>query len=182
MKSSKSVKSKQLLLSGLVALVLIAGYYRWTTDGKNAVVPVINEALPEKTDTVKKIETDKANDGESEKMDYFEKSKYDRDLTRSESVAMLQDFSEESMNDEERKKNQEKISLAAVRSEKENVIENLVISKGFEDCVVFMNDDMINVVVKTDKLDAKSANQIKDIILSQTDYKSSQIRLSSKKD
>lgn len=219
MKASKNIKGRQILMSGLVALVLIAGYYRWTTDTGDKSRPVASDALPkeaenalskeaegksEKAEGVKKIEVnggDKENkenaDGnsgnssdneasatsgseENGEMSYFERSKYERDLNRSEALAMLQETNEGS-SEEEKKRLQEKITAAAARSESEGIIEKLVISKGFKDCVVFMDDNVIDIVVDADKLEAKSANQIKDIVLSHTDYKPQQIRISTSK-
>ena len=184
MKASKSIKSKQILLSALVALVLIAGYYRWTKDSLTETLPVAVDTLPEsenksQKDTETKSETEKTT-AEEEKADYFEKSRYERDLARSEAIAVLNQMSEENQSDETRRKNEKEISDNIKKTQQETSIENLIISKGFKNCVVFIEDSAVNVVVKADKLDSKSANQIKDIVLSQTDFKASQIRISNK--
>ena len=181
MKSSKSIKSKQLLLSGLVALVLIAGYYRWTLDTDEGVVPVISDAVPENTE-IEKIETLDSDITESvdAKLSYFEKSKYDRDLKRSQSVASLQEIVDSEEEEEKKEEIKKEISNVAKRAEKESVLENLIISKGFEECVVFMDDGSLSIVVKADTLDEKKVNQIKDIVLSKTDYKAHQLIISSK--
>lgn len=176
MKASKSIRSKQILLSALVALVLIAGYYRWTKDAGLEAMPVVS-------DTVPKIETESENESEKnvkENADFFEKSKYDRDYARSEAIAVLNQLAEEDISEEDRKNNEKEISENVKISQTETTIENLVISKGFKNCVVFIEDNGINVVVQAEKLDSKSVNQIKDIILSQTDLKASQIRISNK--
>ncbi len=174
MKNSKSIKGKQILLLGLVALVLVAGYYRWTVDTGGETVPVISESIDNE---IEKIDVEENTD---EDMNYFEKSKYDRDLKRSESISMLQDAANEDTDGTVSEEVEKKITEAAVRSEKESIIENLIISKGFNECVVFMDDDIINIVVEAENLDIKSVNQIKDIILTQTDYKAPQIRISAK--
>lgn len=177
MKASKSIKSKQIMLSALVALVLVAGYYRWTKDAQDTV-PVTGDTLP-------KIETNGKENAEnsetaSEEADFFEKSKYDRDLARSEAIAALNQLSEEDISEEEKAKNEEIVSANMEKSQKEAAIENLVIAKGFENCVVFIEDSGISVVVKADSLDSQSANQIKDIVLGQTDFKASQIKISNR--
>lgn len=177
MKASKSIKSKQILLSGLVALVLIAGYYRWTKDSGLDTLPVASDTLP-KIETESEFNED--NEHTLEEADFFEKSKYDRDFARSEAIAVLNQLSEENTSEDERIKNEKEISDNLEKSQTETVIENLVISKGFKNCVVFIEDSGINVVVQAEKLDSKSANQIKDIVLSQTDFKASEIRISSK--
>ena len=112
--------------------------------------------------------------------DFFEKSKYDRDFARSEAIAVLNQISDENISEEKKEENEKEIAKNVEKSQKETAIENLVISKGFKNCVVFMEDDGINVVVQAEKLDSKSANQIKDIVLNQTDFKASQVRISSK--
>ena len=168
MKASKSIKSKQILLSGLVALVLIAGYYRWTKDTSFETAPVVSDTLPQDVSDI------------SIEEDFFEKSKYDRDFARSEAIAVLNQISDENISEEKKEENEKEIAKNVEKSQKETAIENLVISKGFKNCVVFMEDDGINVVVQAEKLDSKSANQIKDIVLNQTDFKASQVRISSK--
>lgn len=186
MKSSKSIKSKQLLLSGLVALVLIAGYYRWTLDAEKSVVPVMSDAVPENTqieeiEKIEKIEMVNPDTTEyEEQLSYFEKSKYDRDLKRSQTVSSLQEIVDSEEEEEKKEETRKEISDAAKRAEKESVIENLIISKGFENCVVFMEDDSVSIVVKADTLDEKKVNQIKDIVLSKTEYKAHQLVISSK--
>ena len=178
MKGSKNFKGKQILLSGLVALVLVAGYYRWTVDEKGKTIEVINEINPVSEESIESSETfSNISAGET---NYFDKSKYERDLARSESIETLRILSEDEENDEKVKETENKISEIALRGEKESVIENLIIAKGFSDCVVFIEDNSLSVVVKADSLDKSAVNKIKDIVLTQTDFKSSQIRISSK--
>lgn len=172
MKASKNIKGKQILLSGLIALVLVAGYYRWTINQNDEALPVSVGRLDVEEDGTKSTFNNNA--------DYFEKSKYDRDYARSEAIALLNQMSEENISEEDRKKNEEKISKNVEKSQTETAIESLILSKGFENCVAFVDDDGISVVVKAEKLDSKSANQIKDIILSQSDFKAHQIKISSK--
>ena len=50
----KGVRGKQILVSGLALLVMVAGYYRWTVDKDAESVAVMNEAQPsdEKVDKI----------------------------------------------------------------------------------------------------------------------------------
>lgn len=178
MKNSKNVKGKQILLSALVALVLIAGYYRWSIDSGKAV-QVSGDAIP-KIDVADKgkASDNKSNNPEKEgeskdEMGYFEKSRYERELSRSNTLSMAEDTDDKEI--------KEKISAEMKKNEKENIIESLIKAKGFEDCIVFFDDSGVSVVVKCDKLDSKSVNQIKDIVISKTNCKASDIRISSKK-
>ena len=70
-----SVKGKQILVGGLVVLVAVAGYYRWTAENKPTNVAV--ESTEEETVPVMST-------AESEKESYFTAARKDRDSSRSE--------------------------------------------------------------------------------------------------
>ena len=61
----------------------------------------------------------------------------------------------------------------------EGQIENLVIAKGYADCVAFMGENSISVVVSAaeDGLQTEDVAKITDIVLSETDYTAGQIKI-----
>lgn len=61
----------------------------------------------------------------------------------------------------------------------ESQIENLVVAKGYADCVAFMGENSISVVVSAaeDGLQTEDVAKITDIVLSETDYTASQIKV-----
>ena len=61
----------------------------------------------------------------------------------------------------------------------EGQIENLVIAKGYADCVAFMGENSISVVVSAaeDGLQMEDVAKIKDIVLSETEYTTDQIKI-----
>ena len=61
----------------------------------------------------------------------------------------------------------EKITEISKQINAENKIESLIKAKGFENCVVYLDGDSANVVVKTDGLTPEQAAQIKNIVLSE---------------
>ena len=69
------------------------------------------------------------------------------------------------------------ISAIAAQTELEGTVENLIKAKGFEDCVVFISKDIVNVVVSTDGLTSQQAAQINEIVVSQTDMPASCIKI-----
>ena len=79
--------------------------------------------------------------------------------------------------DQSRLEAADKINGYAVRSEQEKAIENQIIAKGFEDCIVFVGEDNACVVVKTDGLTSAQAAQILDIIASATHLNSNVIKI-----
>ena len=58
-------------------------------------------------------------------------------------------------------------------------IESLVIAKGYDDCVTYINDGVVCVAVSSpaDGLSDADAALISDIVTSQTDYSLSQVRI-----
>lgn len=61
----------------------------------------------------------------------------------------------------------------------ETQIENLIVAKGYSDCVAFMGDGGISVVVSAadDGLQTEDVAKITDIILNETDYTARQIKI-----
>lgn len=62
-------------------------------------------------------------------------------------------------------------------SDKELQIENLLVAKGYEDSIVYINGDKVNVVVNMDEITQNDAIKIFDLIYSQTDIARENIRL-----
>ena len=61
-----------------------------------------------------------------------------------------------------------KTEAVAAAIEQESKIESLVKAKGFEDCVVFIEDKTCHIVVKAEGLQPQEAAQITDIICAQS--------------
>ena len=60
----------------------------------------------------------------------------------------------------------------------ESQIESLVTAKGYADCVAFMGEESISVVVSdADGLDTSDVAKIKDIVINETDYTAEQIKI-----
>lgn len=168
------VRGKQALVSGLAILVLIAGYYRVTVERNADIKPVSNEALP-----LEVLEASDETDVLEEDLDYFARARYERDCARSEATELLK-VSVQSGNLEENV-NAEKIAQYAKNMENETAIENLIKAKGYEDCVAFIDDSGVSVVVKSEDMEKEGVAKIKDIVIEQTGMKATQIRISNKK-
>ena len=61
----------------------------------------------------------------------------------------------------------------------ESQIESLVPAKGYADCVVFMGEDSVSVVVAAPETGLNTADvaRIKDIVVNETDYTPEQIKI-----
>ena len=60
------------------------------------------------------------------------------------------------------------------------IIENLIISKGFSDVVVFINESSVNVVVKADSLSTDQVAQIQNIVSRELNTQVEDIHISCK--
>lgn len=104
-------------------------------------------------------------DGEA----YFAEAKVTRQRTRDESVETLTNMMANAEIDPNIKAEMAlKATELAQSIETEGKIENLIKAKGFTDCMVYYDADSIDVVVKTDGLEAAEVAQMKDIILKET--------------
>ena len=65
----------------------------------------------------------------------------------------------------------------AQNTETETAIENLLRAKGFEDVVCYINNDMANVVVKTEVLDSANTAQITEIVTEQSGISQDKIKI-----
>lgn len=192
MKSKKfKFKGKQVLLVGLVALVLAAGYYRWSVESQNIVsIPVTSDAVPTNTAEAsaspapsgenkdQKAEGEKQDASNGEKKS-LSQAKQERDTNRSESIEMWKQIAENGEATPEAKSEAEtKIQKSTENAEKEKTIETMVKAKGFEDCLVLFDDKGVSVVVSGKELDSSNVAQIKDIIISQTEIPAREIKIS----
>ena len=75
--------------------------------------------------------------------------------------------------------NGEAIQTLASYTVSEAQIENLVTAKGYADCVVFMGEDSVSVVVAAPETGLNTADValIKDIVVNETDYTPEQIKI-----
>jgi len=167
----KGVRGKQLLVSALAVMVIASGYFRFTMGGDETVT-VSNEVLP-----IEEKQALNETAGSENDANYFARARYERDCARSEAVELL---SVSAIDGEKSTALDEKIALYAQNANSETAIENLVLAKGFDDCVAFVDEEGVSVVVKAEKLDSASVAKIKDIIIDQTGVMATKIKISCK--
>ena len=112
--------------------------------------------------------------------DYFASARLTRQQARDSAISLLEDAaSQEDADQETANQASESIQVLASYTLKEAQIENLVTAKGYADCVAFMGDDAISIVVSTEDgtLDAADVAKITDIAMTETGYAASAIRI-----
>lgn len=177
-------RGKQILLLGLVALVISAGYYRWTIEREELAssIPTANEALPVEADGGdNKGDENKDNNGTEQKSgnnqndnggtqsEDIAKLRKDRDSARSASVEEWKKLkSDEKSSQESRKDAENKIKQATESADAERRVETQIKAKGYDDCFAYISENGISVTVKGGQIDGSKVAAMKDIIVTET--------------
>ena len=112
--------------------------------------------------------------------DYFASARLTRQQARDNAISLLQEAAEQENADETvANEASEGIQVLASYTLTEAQIENLVTAKGYTDCVAFMGEDSISVVVDTGtgELTAEDVAKITDIAMTETGYPASGIKI-----
>lgn len=185
---------KQVILGALVLALSVAVYLNWqfaksgsdftTTDSLSASgnygdAEYVNgsgdgssksdEELGEKEETSAPVEK-----GE----EYFAESRTNRQKNRDEALDKLQkSLKDTTISEEEKKSLTNSLSYMVKAVETEGKIESLIKAKGYSDCLVYINNEKADAVVKTDGLNEDTANQIKEIIIREAGVKAENITI-----
>ncbi len=111
---------------------------------------------------------------------YFAEARLTRQTSRDEALALLQTAAaSESASQETIDGAMNAISSMATSSMKESQVENLLIAKGFTDCVVYMGGGGITVAVPapSEGLSEEAVARITDIVCRETEYEASQLSI-----
>ena len=113
--------------------------------------------------------------------DYFATARLTRQQARDNALALLQEAADEENADQETlNAASEGIQALAAYTLQEAQIENLVTAKGYDDCVVFMGEDSLSVVVaapESGSLSSQDVAKITDIAMTETGYRAEQIKI-----
>ena len=110
--------------------------------------------------------------------DYFAQARLDKQNSRDRAVQTLQSIiGGGDLSNEEMVTNAIDAVHMSKLIESENVIESLILSQGYSDCVVYLDGDTAKVVVESDGLQPAQAAAIKDIILTEAEVPAEGIRI-----
>ena len=119
-------------------------------------------------------------EGAAEVSGYFDAARLSRQQSRDNALSLLREAAEQEGADEAAvEEANQAIQTVAGYTMLESQIENLVVAKGYADCVAFMGENSISVVVSAaeDGLQTEDVAKITDIVLSETDYTADQIKI-----
>ena len=112
--------------------------------------------------------------------DYFASARLTRQQARDSAITLLQEAAaQENADAAVANEASESIQVLASFTLKEAQIENLVTAKGYADCVAFMGEDSISVVVSTasGELTGEDVAKITDIAMAETGYGAGGIKI-----
>ncbi|MBR6874088.1 MAG: SpoIIIAH-like family protein [Ruminococcus sp.] len=173
-KPSMIIGKKQIALAGLTLLLGTAVYVNYAVSSGGQGIR-----------TTDKVDTKTVNYGDTQLVsaqpsdDYFAKARIERMTSRDKAVETLKMIMSGGDTSEEEKAvaSKEAVSMSGL-IESESKIESLIKAAGFEDCVVYLDGENANIVVKAPQgLIASEAAQIKDILLGEVHVANENIRI-----
>ena len=186
-KPSIIIGKRQIILTCLTAMLAVAVYINYSLSRPEQLTPTAEldsvshygdtefvNAEPEEAPAaapVAEVEADPA-------ADYFAQARLEKTVSRDEAVQTLQTImgGGDITGEEAVTTALDAVALSGL-IESEGNIESLIRSQGFEDCVVYLDGDSAKVVVRTNGLTASDAALIKDIVLSEAEISSENIRI-----
>ncbi len=160
------LKKKHMIITTLVIMLGVAGYlnYRYDKDNPKKVseVETSNISEPDIGETVM-VTSDNV------EQDYFATDKIERDSARQKTKAELESLLESGdISEEVKEETRRRLADLALNSEKELTAENLLAAKGFNQTMVYITPDFVNVTVKQDALSRSDTAKIVDVIFELT--------------
>ena len=131
-----------------------------------------------RTDTVSKAESPSENTQQKSSDEYFAKARMNRQQTQDKIAEMAKEMLQSSDRSESVKAEAvaKAAELAAVMEQQTN-IESLIQSKGFDECLAFIQNGECSIVVKDNELTSEEAMIIKDIVTGQTGVSAEKIKI-----
>ncbi len=202
-----SFGKRQLILAALVVSLGAAVYLNWQFGGGGGEITAVDGSVSDKElgtaqlvngspivsgeesviSSASSISEEHSTPTESEAVqtdtspeeDYFSKACLSRQKTRDEAVELLnQVLNDSEATPEETQRAVEESADIAKNMLSESNIESMVKSKGYTDCVAFIQNDECNIVVgKSSELTAQDAATIQDIVVGQSDISADQVKI-----
>lgn len=170
-----SILKRNIVIVTVLLLVCAAVYLNWSYNNSwgeadSAMVKAEDEAMAAAS----------KNDLVTEVSDYFAEARLTRQTSRDEALTLLQTAAAgEGASQETIDSAMNAIAAMATWSMQESQIENLLIAKDFDECVVYMTESGVTVAVPApaEGLSDAAVARITETITSETDYNATQINV-----
>lgn len=197
-KGKFKIKTGSVAIYVLALMLVTAGYWNYiskesqtietvssaqnaTDEGLGDAKLVSNNELIQEENSQNNNQDIETEETSTKKDGYFEESKLSRDTMYSQTLETYQGMLNNSNVSEEQKAivTQE---ITKLNKEKNAIMicENLITTKGFSNCVIFVNTDSISIIVETDELKTEEIAQIQNIISREMEAKVENIHIMTK--
>lgn len=151
-------------------------------DGVEVVDSETSEIDEKVTETSNLIKNELTSEKNMQKSTYILDMKMTRERQRNELTQELNEMINNPSTSEETRKEASNMKLQLVKDqETELKIENILSTKGFEDALVYIGDENVNVVVNEEKFEQPDAAKIFDLVAEQANVKYDNIKLMNNK-
>ena len=167
---------RNIIIVTVMLFVCAAVYLNWSYNNSWGRA---DEAMVEAEDAAMAAALAEEEEAEAA-FDYFAEARLTRQTSRDEALSLLQTAAaSESASQETIDSAMDAIAAMAQWSMQETQVENLLIARGFEDCVVYMADGSVTVAVPAPAggLSEADVARITETITAETDYDASQLRV-----
>ena len=171
-------------MAAVLLFVCAAVYLNWSYNNRmgeadSAMVQAEDDAMEAANERY--LETAAKEEQESESTPaYFASARLTRQQSRDEALSLLETAAAgEGASQETIDSAMRSITTMATWSMQEAQIENLLLAKDFDECVVYLSADGVTVAVPAppEGLSAAAVARITDVITGETDYAASQLRI-----
>lgn len=147
-----------------------------------AVVDSSNNAVDEVIqETAAAIQGNITQQKNIKRANYFIEARLNTSIEREKMISLLNEIINNQMSDETNRKTAGDAKMKLIDTmNKEKIIENLIKAKGFEDALVFITDNSVNVIVETEKLTDSDMAKILDIVMRETNVPFNNVKVLNK--
>ncbi len=190
------IRKNSAVIAVITLLLAVAVYLNWSysrdpaNDGMNtALAPAEAETAAETVPSDAERFSDNAwvmasGEGEAgtvtQLSEYFSNARLSRQQSKDEALSILQTtLSDNNASSDAKTSAEAAIAAMATNAISESRIENLVMAKGFPDCVAIIDGNTVSVVVSTpdEGLIGSDVAKIKDIVIAETQIGADKIRI-----
>ena len=201
----KGLKKNEIVIYAIALMLVTAGYFNYTANNENETLQTYSEEISnistdknETNNNVENIAKDAQENEEDEdigdaklvdsnsvvkeQVDYYATSKLERDTNYANTLSTYTKILEDGSISE----TQKSIAMKEITKIKDtqnaiSICENLLSTKGFENYVILVNNESINVVIKVKGgLDKQKVAQIQNIVSREFNFKIENIHISEK--
>lgn len=168
---------KQMALIAVFAVIGLAIFLNWQLSDKPNADEVMSQQQSAAENSSQSSILGQAEFVNSN-TEYFDAARLNRQESRQQAIDIANGvLSSESATQEERDQAAAQIMTLSNAADTEGRIENLIMAKGYTECVAFIGDDNINIVVKSNGLSSGDVIAIKDIAVAQTEIDASSVKI-----